>query len=361
MNKTFRVAFLLPSFEDGGVERVTINLALGLKSQGYTVEFVCFQKKGHYLSYLPEDMKVVELGAGRSVKSIPRLLRYFKEERPDMLFSAKHYINTSVLIAKLLARTNTKVIVSGHGMFNGKPSGVLPLLMRWLYPKADAIAAVSQGVAENISKIVRIPQEKIQVIYNPVITESFVNMYEQTASISKSAGIKQVVSIGRLSREKDFTTLLKAFQLLKEIVPSKLTIVGEGPERENLETLIKDLKLEKDVSLPGFTENPLEYLKGADAFVLSSLTEGLPTVIIEALYTGVPIVSTDCPSGPLEILENGKYGVLTPVGDFKALSHGIQQVLATPPSLESQRKRALDFTSEKAVKGYEKLIFSLLK
>ncbi|WP_174728975.1 glycosyltransferase [Mesobacillus harenae] len=358
MKNDLRISFLLPSFDDGGVEKVTINLASELKNQGYLVEFVCFNKKGPFLSELDADMGIYELGTSRAAESIPKLIKYLKLKKPDILVSAKHYINTSVLIAKALSRTSTKVIVSGHGMYNGNKSGALPFLMRRLYPKADAIIAVSKGVANNISEVANIPREQIKVIYNPVITDGFLKMYESTNSVNK-AFEKQLVSIGRLSKEKDFVTLIHAFKLLKNTVPSKLTIVGEGLERAKLESLIKELNLEEYVSLPGYTGNPLEFLKGADAFILSSVTEGLPTVLIEALYTGLPIVSTDCPSGPEEILEGGKFGVLTPVGNAEALAKGIEKALSNPPDPNTQQIRALDFTSEKAIAGYKQLLTSL--
>ncbi|MCM3727698.1 glycosyltransferase [Neobacillus cucumis] len=355
-----KLAFLLPSFEEGGVEKVTINLAYGLRSMGYDVEFVVFKKQGAFLSEVEKEFTIHELKINRSSESIFKLVTYFKQNRPDFFISAKHYINTNVLIAKLLSRTKTKIIVSGHGMFF-KRRGLLPFLMKVTYTKADAIVAVSNGVGKNISEITNISADKITVIHNPVISEEFIQTYQQTNAYVKPDGYKLILSIGRLSPEKDYTTLIKAFHKVREHHPVKLMIVGEGPERDKLQETINELNLNEDVALPGFKKNPIGYLKAADLFVLSSLTEGLPTVLIESLYCKTPIVSTDCPSGPDEILCNGEYGKLTPVGDAGQLAEAIEHsLLQAETDVTRLRDRALDFTSEKATKKYDLLINSLM-
>lgn len=354
-----KITFLLYSFEDGGVEKVTINLAKGLKNIGYDIEFVCFKKHGEFLSEVKDDFIIHELNINRSSESIFKLIKYFRQHKPDVFFTAKHYINIMVLIAKGLSRTKSKVIVAGHGMFF-KRKGMLAWLMKLFYPKADKIVAVSSGVAQNIHEITNIPLRKITVIYNPVITKEMIENFEQTKPLQNTLGQKLIVSIGRLSPEKDFKTLIIAFQIVRQTHPLKLVIIGEGPERNNLEELIRELKLSEDVLLSGFKKNPFEYLKAADLYVLSSITEGLPTVLIEALYSMTPIVSTDCPSGPREILENGKYGLLTPVGDSDKLAKVMEATLFEKKMDTSKlRDRALQFTSEKSINKYQKLIESI--
>ncbi|WP_342042374.1 glycosyltransferase [Bacillus sp. OTU2372] len=355
-----KLVFLLPSFDEGGVEKVTINLAYGLKSKGYDVDFVVFKKQGAFLSEVEKDFNIQELNVNRSSESVFKLVTYFKQHKPDIFFSAKHYINTNVLIAKFLSRTKTKIIVAGHGMFFER-TGLLQFLMKVTYPKADAIVAVSNGVGENISEITNISNDKITVIHNPVINEEFILNYQQTKAYEKPEGYKLIVSIGRLSPEKDYTTLIAAFHMVRQHLPVKLMIIGEGPERDKLQDLINKLNIMEDVSLPGFKKNPLGYLKAADLFVLSSVTEGLPTVLIESLYSKTPIVSTNCPSGPDEILCNGEYGQLTPVGDAKQLAKAIEQsILEAEKDGSKLRNRAFDFTSEKAIQKYDQLIKRLL-
>lgn len=354
-----KIAFLLPDFNDGGVEKVTINLALGLMKRGYHVEFVCFNKKGNFLPEIPQSIDVHELKVKRAIESIPKLAAYLKREKPSVLISAKHYINTSALIANRLSGGKTKVIVTGHGMYNQNQK-LLTFMMRTLYPSANAVVAVSEGVAENISTSANLRPDKIEVIHNPVINEEFINKYVTASPIEKSANEKLIVAAGRLSPEKDYQTLIQAFALLEKSLNARLIIIGEGPEREKLQKLIKIYHIDGRVELPGFASNPLNYIKAADVFVLSSLTEGLPTVLIEALYCDISIVSTDCPSGPREILKDGAYGTLVPVGDENMLAKGMKKALVEDKSIGLQ-KRALDFTSDKAIDAYEKLILSLTK
>lgn len=356
------ISFLLNDLSDGGVERVTLNLAEGLLEKGYEIHFICFQKKGDFLSQVPEEIQIIDLKVNRAFKSIPALSKYIKKYKPDVLFSAKHYINVMALITKSLSFTKTKIVVAGHGMFfPEQQSKLLTRFMQFLYPKADKIIAVSQGVAENIAASAKIDQNLIEVIYNPVITEQLKEKVNEEIPFPKEANTKYILSVGRLSKEKDFATLINAFEKVHDVICSKLIIIGEGPEREKLENLISKKNLENSISLSGFSANPYATLKHGDLFVLSSLTEGLPTVIIEALYCGVPVISTDCPSGPREILENGKFGKLVSVGDESELASEILRTLDESVDKEKLKARSLRFSSENAVINYTNLIEELTR
>jgi glycosyltransferase involved in cell wall biosynthesis len=201
--------------------------------------------------------------------------------------------------------------------------------MRWSYPWADGIVAVSQGVADDLAQQIGIPRERIQVILNPIVTPEL--QRKAKAPLEHpwfSPGQPPVVlAVGRLHPQKDYPTLLEAFAQVRQARPARLLILGEGGERSRLEALIHQLGLEEDVSLPGFVENPFAYMSHASVFVLSSRWEGLPTVLIEALYCGAPLVATDCPSGPREILANGQYGRLVPVSDVRALAKAVEVTL----------------------------------
>lgn len=355
------ISFLLNNFEEGGVERIFINLATELSTRGYTVSFICFKKNGGFLDQVPSNIQIIELNVKRAISSIPKLIYTLNKEKVDVLISAKHYINIVAALANKLSFHNTKLILSGHGMYHRKKIDPLPTLMKMFYPTADAIIAVSKGVAEDISKITNIPMSMIDVIYNPVITNHFIEKASNTSDLKVGSKEKLIVTVGRLSEEKDYKTLIMAFKTVVEKVPSKLIIVGEGPQRRELEKLITELNLQKHVELPGFKENPYDYMKKCDLFVLSSKTEGLPTVLIEALFFRKKIISTDCPSGPREILEGGKLGTLTPVGDYKFLSNAMLEALTnTTSDIKSDlREKAFEFSTEKTVYEYEKLINSL--
>jgi len=207
----------------------------------------------------------------------------------------------------------------------------MPFLMRLFYPWADKVVAVSKGVADDLVRITRLPKDKIQVIYNPVVTSEFFIKAEEPLDHPwfKPGEPPVILGVGRLTEAKDFPTLIRAFTLVRKERPARLMILGEGEDRPKLDALVKELGLEKDVALPGFVENPYKYMKRAAVFVLSSKWEGLPTVLIEAMALGTPVVSTACPSGPSEILEGGKWGRLVPVGDVEALAKAIVEALST--------------------------------
>jgi glycosyltransferase involved in cell wall biosynthesis len=229
----------------------------------------------------------------------------------------------------------------------------MPHLVRRFYPWADGIVAVSKGVADNLSEMTGFPRERITVIYNPIVTPELQEQVQTSLTHPwlESNQPPVVLAAGRLRPQKDFATLIQAFALVRRKQCARLLILGEGPERPALETLIKNLGLEQDARLLGFVANPYPFMRRASLFVLSSKWEGLPGVLIEAMYCGVPLVSTNCPSGPQEILQDGKYGQLVPVGDATALARAIEMALTggvpRPP-----RESWLPFELKTVVKQY---------
>jgi len=332
-----KIALFSPSLHGGGAERVMVNLAHGFVERGLQVDLVLAKAEGPYLSQVPQSVWAVDLKSKRVLYSLPSLVRYLRRERPKALLSAIDHANVVALWAKKLAGVPTRVVVSVRTTISiaakrakNMRGRMMPLFIRKFYPWADAIVAVSKGVAEDLLKIADLPKEKIRVIYNPVITpELFAKAEEPVDHPWFRPGEPPVIlGIGRLTEAKDFPTLIRAFALVRKERPARLMILGEGEERPKLEGLVRELDLEKDVALPGFVDNPYKYMKRAALFVLSSRWEGLPTVLIEALALGTPVVSTDCPSGPREILENGKLGKLVPAGNVKALATAITGTLA---------------------------------
>jgi glycosyltransferase involved in cell wall biosynthesis len=365
-----RLAIFVPDMVGGGAQRVMLNLAQGIAECGYHVDLVLAQAEGAYLAQVPKSVRLVELNARhlrarRTLASLPALVRYLRRERPEAMLSGLNHANIVALWARRLAGVPMRVVLSEHSTFSVKAqhmsiwrSRQMSRLVKHFYPWADGIVAVSKGVADDLAQVVGIPRENIQVIYNPVITPELREKAQAPLDHPwfEPGEPPVVLAVGRLGEQKDFPILIRAFAQMRRARPVRLLILGEGPDRPELETLIRKLGLEQDVSLPGFVENPYAYMAHASLFVLSSSREGLPTVLIEALYCGAPLVATDCPSGPREILQDGQYGQLVPIGDMNALARAIGTTLAgkTP---HPPRESWLPFDLEAVVNQYINILF----
>jgi len=349
-----KLAIFLPSLIGGGAERAMLNLAHGLVGSGCSVDLVLAQAKGPYLSEVYDTVRVVNLNASRVLKSLPALVRYLRREQPDALLSALDYANVVALWARRLAGFPKRVLVNEQNTISRSARNsvrrrqrMVPYLVQCFYPWADYVIGNSQGVAADLSLVTKLPPERIKMLYNPVVTPEV--REKARASLDHpwfEAGQPPVaLAVGRLTKQKDFPTLIRAFAQIRQTRPARLLILGEGPDRAALEALVHQLDLEDYIAMPGFVENPYAYMSRASLYVLSSRWEGLPTVLIEALYCGVPIVATDCPSGPREILADGRYGLLVAVGDEAALAQAIEAGLAgnTPhPAEESWHPYSLE-------------------
>jgi glycosyltransferase involved in cell wall biosynthesis len=242
---------------------------------------------------------------------------------------------------------------------------VLKFLIKNFYIRSDYVITVSQESASQIEKMIHQKyKKKIITIYNPIINQKIFEMASQPVNhplFKNKRDYKIILGAGRLTSQKDFTTLIKAFYHVKKQINSKLVILGEGEEKFALENLIREMNLQNDVILFGFVENPYPYYKNADVFVLSSRFEGLPTVLIEAMALSVPVVSTDCPTGPREILDNSKYGPLVPVGDENKLAEEIIKILQNKYKISEKLlySRALEFDMNKNIKKYKDVICKL--
>lgn len=354
VNVDTKVAIFLPSLNGGGAERAMLNLAHGLVECGCAVDLVLAQAKGPYLAEVDEAIRLVDLKAARVLTSLPALARYLRRERPEALLSALDYANIVALWARRLAGTPRRVAVNEQNTISRSARNsarrrqrLVPHLVKRFYPWADYVIGNSQGVADDLSQVTGLPRERIKILYNPVVTPEV----REKARVPLNhpwfeAGQPPVVlAVGRLTKQKDFPTLMRAFAQVRRTRPARLLILGEGPDRPALEALTKQLGLIDDVTMPGFVENPYAYMSQASLYVLSSRWEGLPTVLIEALYCNLPIIATDCPSGPREILADGRYGSLVPVGDVTALTQAIEAGLAgkTPhPTAESWHPYSLE-------------------
>ncbi len=358
------VAFFLTALVGGGAERIMLYLARGFVEQGIAVDLVLAKAVGPYLSEIPAGVQLVDLQSQRLVLCLPAFVRYLQQKQPAALLSAVGDANVLALWAKQAARVPTRAVVSVHNTLSREAENatefkrrIEPYMARLFYPWADAIVTVSRGAAEDLARLGFSP-DRVETVYNPVITPEF---FEKVAQPVEHPWFLPgqppvILGVGRLEVQKDFPTLIRAFALVREQRLARLMILGEGTARPDLEALVRELDLEADVALPGFVANPCACMARSAVFALSSLFEGLPTVLIEAMAAGVPVVSTDCESGPSEILENGRYGKLVPVGDSQALAEAIARALQEPADSAGLQAKATEFSLEKAVAGYRKVL-----
>ncbi|MGF1491698.1 MAG: glycosyltransferase [Microcoleaceae cyanobacterium] len=342
------ISFFLPNLGGGGVLRSVVNLAQGCIDQGFKVDILVNRAVGPFLEEVPSQVRVVDLKDPRLRQSISVVANYLRQEQPYGLISNMHYNDEIALLARHFSGVSTKIVVvnKNHprnrrkkpsiGEFVVKPMywlGFAPnrptTLMRLLYPRADGIVAISQGVAENVARVTGLPMNQIRVVYNPVITPELKQKAQEPIDHSwfKPGEPPIILGVGRLTGQKDFPTLIHAFAHVRQQQRVRLLILGSGPDREALEDLVRALDLEEDVSMPGYVNNPYAYMAKSSVFVLSSIWEGLGNVLIEAMAAGVPVVSTDCESGPAEILDQDRYGSLVPVGDAQAMSDAILRTI----------------------------------
>ena len=362
MNKK-RIAFFLPNLSGGGAERVAVNLLKGMLELNIPLDLVLASAEGPYLDQVPQEVRTVNLAAGRVIKAILPLSSYLKQARPYALISHLGHANVIACIAKNIANTKTRLVLVEHNTLSNTKSKLarsrfVGPFMKYLYPQSDAIVGVSQGVSADLQSQLDLPVGRVATIYNPVIDNELITRSKTSVDHPwfRKGAPPVFLTAGRLSAQKDFTTLIKAFAILRKQVLARLIILGEGECRDELESLIDNLGITNDVSMPGFYDNPYSYMNRATAFVLSSRWEGLPTVLIEAMACGCPVISTDCLSGPSEILESGTYGLLVPIGDTLALSKAMLQVLDFPLNRDVLVKRGMYFSHERAVSEYLSLL-----
>ena len=351
-----KLTIYIPNFQGGGVERITLLLIDAFIAQGVDVSVVVHQPSGALRSLLPDHVTLVSLEAARSLTALPKLAAYLHRAKPDVLLSSLGHNNVVALWARRWVRLwggcKTRVVICQHNALSSEARSignwqhrVLPTLYRWFCGEADAIVGVSDGVSDDMARVTGIARARITTIHNPVLDARFATALDapSTHPWLRDPALKVVVGIGRLVPQKDFPTLIRAFAILAR-GDTRLLLLGEGPERERLEALVAHLGLAARVAFLGFELNPLPTLRDASVMALSSAYEGFGNVLVEALGAGVPVVSTRCPFGPDEILQNGRYGLLVPVGDAAALAAAIGRQLDAPfPARALRMARARDF------------------
>jgi glycosyltransferase involved in cell wall biosynthesis len=358
---TLPITIYLSRLNGGGAEKMMVKLANQFAADGLGVTVIVSEGGGPLEQQLAPAVEVLSLNARHSLRATLRLARLLRRRRPPVILSALTYPNISAVLAARLAGGWTRVVISernttSHWLANRGwlRSALEKPLLRALYSRADAIVAVSEGVADDLRNLMRRKGPPIVVIYNPTIEERAEEAEAEPPDhpFLTEGGGPVVVAAGRLHRQKDFPTLIRAFARLRTIRNARLLLLGEGPERAALEQLVAELDLSDTVAMPGYAANPLAAFGRAQLFVLSSRFEGFPNVLVEALWTGVPVVSTDCPSGPREILEGGRYGSLVPVGDVAALADAMVEALDAPGDAAARTESARRFSTVVAAKRY---------
>ena len=361
-----RVAILLPDLRGGGAERISINLANGLVDRGYVVDMVLLSATGPFLDLLRPEIRVVNLQVKRMRGVLLPLVHYLRQTKPHVMLACMWPLTVFSIIALKVARVATRIVVAEHNTWSVEQARysliqrfLIQKSMSFFFSSAHAVVAVSHGAANDLAIFAGLAHNKVTTIYNPVIDSSIKRFYKTEflgQESWKSAQFK-ILTVGNLKEQKNHELLLRGFSILLKRVNAHLLILGEGHLRTTLETLVVELGIEANVSMPGFVNDPNPYYQHASLFALSSDWEGLPTVLIEALALGTPVVSTDCPSGPREILCDGQFGRLVPVRNAEALATAMVESLFASHDCMALKSRAQDFSISKAVDQYETLLF----
>lgn len=345
----------------GGAEKVALSLSSGLAQGGYDVDLVVVNGGGELFAEVPDHVRIVDLSAGRVLKSIYPLRRYLNSENPDVLLSMMTEPNVASVLATIMSQTETRVVLTEHSTLSKSSKSVknraVMLLAKYLYPRADHVVTVSDGVRNDLLSVTNVPRNGISIIYNPVDIEDIRKKAEEPLNHAwfQEEGVEVILAGGRHSQEKRFDILLEAFSRIAD-EQKRLVIFGEGSRTAALKADANRLGIDEKVCFTGMVMNPYKYMIRADLFVLSSEYEGFGLVLIEALACGCPIVSTDCESGPAEILDKGTFGRLVPVNDAQALSDGISDTLSNPLNKEHLVNRADEFNVAAALNKYEQVL-----
>ena len=372
-----KLFILIPSLEKGGIERSMSRLSKGLLDRGWDVSVISEKPSKESISYFDERVKLLSLGSSfinqnsniifsifKNILYYFKIKKYIKKYSPDVLLAVKN-IPVSIFL-KIILKNKFKLII--REAVNPKYSSITQRsllsrifvnnLKKLLYPNADNIIAISEGVKQSLVKNFNLDSSKIQTIYNPSADEKILSLAKEDIDRDLISNRPLIVSIGRLTKQKDHITLLKAFNKIHSNIDCNLYIIGEGSERRNLEKFIKNNNIDDKVKLLGYQNNPWKFLSKSNLFVLPSIWEGFGNVIVESMLIGIPVISSDCPSGPREILNNGKSGKLFQVGDYNHLANIIEEIISSDNSelINYAKLRSKDFTIEKITQEYQKVL-----
>jgi glycosyltransferase involved in cell wall biosynthesis len=358
-----RLAFLLPHLRGGGAERVALRLIEDFVAQGHAVDLLVMTAQGELLPLLPASVRVIDLHASRIRDVVLPLVRYLRAERPIGIQVFMWPLTVAGVLAHWLARSRAQLVLSDHttlsrqyAYFSALRARVMRWSIAWSYPHADARVIVSRDAAQDLAALSGIALGSIDVIYNPIAIPHLEPDAVQTVEQSWPAGAARILTVGSLTAAKNHRLLIDAFARLCEGRAATLVILGDGPLREATTAHALAAGVADRVRMPGFVVNPAAHYATADLFVLSSDYEGYGNVLIEAMHSGLPIASTDCRSGPREILEGGAYGRLVPCGDPAALAQAMADALDHPTDPVALQKRAESLSGQDTSDRYLRLM-----
>lgn len=354
-----RIAVVLPDLRGGGAERMRVMLAREWLARGYDVDFVLLRRAGDLLQLVPQGSRIINLGVAHFRDALLPLRSYLREQRPSVVLAAMWPLTVVAVIAARLSGTSVPTVLSDHSILSQSYQhkgmlhrALLRTSMALGYRLANERIAVSRGVAADASELSGIRKDRFKVIYNPSAAGVETSANEAVPPELADVRGPLILSVGTFKAVKNYPLLIDAFSRLAPNLAATLCILGDGALRDELEQLVVRHSLQGRVLLPGFKVQTAPWYARADLFVLSSRHEGFGNVIVEALEHGVPVVSTDCPTGPREILCDGEYGRLVPVGDAAALAEAMQAALSESPDRESLKARARDFAVDKIADEY---------
>ena len=347
--KNPRIALFVPSFIGGGAERVMVTIANNFHRRGLDVELVVFSATGAYLSEVADGVRIVDLGVSRAIRGVASFARYLNNSKPDVVLVTMTHIALCAFFGRMISLSGrkTKLYVreaispSFHDLRRSFATSVRLFLLRYMYKSVECVVSTTDEMTVELEE--RYTFRRLVTIGNPVVTERFRNRLTKNVDCQWpwQSNVPIVMSVGRLGDQKDFATLISAFAKVRVSMDARLAIFGEGEYRAQLESQVEELGLSDSVWLPGFVDNPFAYMAGANLYVLSSKTEGLPNALIQALCAGTPVVSTRCPTGPADLLEEGRYGQLIKVGDINSMAKAIESSLKDDASDDDRKNHFL--------------------
>jgi glycosyltransferase involved in cell wall biosynthesis len=356
-----RLAVFVASLAQGGIGKMRLHLIQQFLDLGVDVDLLVADADSPYMHRVDPRVHVVGLPTSHAITSVPAIARYLRQRRPDAMLTQRIRVNVAALRGRWLARMDTPIFSTFNTNLSAQFASLpepkarrqLATLRRY-YPRNDGLMAVSRGVAADAASLLGVPTDSIPVVYNPVVTPS---LAEQAAEPLRDPWFEDpripvLLGVGRLEPQKNFANLIDAFAQVRQRRECRLVVLGEGKLRAELTSRIRDLGVEDDVRLPGFVTNPYQYMRQASLYVLSSSWEGLPNALMESMAVGTPVVATNCPNGPDEILEGGKHGRLVPVNDSGALAAAINATLDAPPDPDDLRRAARRFEAGTNARRY---------
>jgi len=357
------IAVFVATSGHSGVDRLVQHLVPSMARRGYSVDVLKIREHGPLIEHQPQGVPVIDMKAKHVYSSFPALIRYLKHHRPTVMLTDKDRVNRTAILARALSRVPTRLVLSSgttisidldnRGAFE---RWMQKRSMKYLYPYAENIIVTSEGVADDMAEYTGLARKRIQVVPCPVVANELFGFQLPRPDHPwfRADAPPVILGVGELGPRKDFVTLVHAFARLRANQNCRLLILGKGHQRDHLLSVANELGVAKDIDLPGFESNPYPFMAHAAMLAMSSRWEGLGFVLIEALALGTPVVSTDCPSGPREILDGGRFGLLVPVGDAERLAHAIADTLRNPLPAAFLQEAARPYEIERSTSAYLK-------